>query len=79
MDDKQLLALAKKNAAKPITPKGAPRRTYDSTLDATRATEDDLDVERKEFFKEMKRRGVLTRSVRNDRKWGAQDDRGMAP
>jgi len=55
MDDKRLRALAKKNAAKSVVPKG-PRRTYDATLDATRATEDDLEEERREFFKEMKRR-----------------------
>lgn len=55
MDEKQLLALAKKNAAKPVVPKGK-RRTYDPTLDATRATEADDDEERKRFFKEMKRR-----------------------
>jgi hypothetical protein len=55
MDDKQLIALAKKNAAKSAVPKG-PRRTYDATLDATKATQDDLEEERRVFFKEMKRR-----------------------
>ncbi|HEY5219008.1 MAG TPA: hypothetical protein VIJ16_04325 [Gemmatimonadaceae bacterium] len=55
MDEKQLLALAKKNAARVAAPKGK-RRTYDATLDATRATEGDEDEDRKHFFKEMKRR-----------------------
>ncbi len=55
MDEKQLLALAKKNAAKSVAPKGK-RRTYDPTLDATRSTEGDDDEERKRFFKEMKTR-----------------------
>ena len=55
MDEKQLLALAKKNAAKPPAPPKGKRRTYDATLDATRASaEDDEDL--KYFFKEMKRR-----------------------
>ena len=55
MDEKQLLALAKKNAAKPAAPPKGKRRTYDATLDATRASaEDDEDL--KHFFKEMKRR-----------------------
>lgn len=55
MDEKQLLALAKKNAAKQVAPKGK-RRTYDPTLDATRGSEEDSDEERTRFFKEMKRR-----------------------
>lgn len=55
MDEKQLLALAKKNAARSVAPKGK-RRTYDPTLDATRSTEADDDEERKQFFKDMKRR-----------------------
>ncbi len=55
MDEKQLLALAKKNAAKSIEPKGK-RRTYDAALDATRGPESDEDEDRRHFFKEMKRR-----------------------
>ncbi|HEU4989426.1 MAG: hypothetical protein KGL93_14105 [Gemmatimonadota bacterium] len=55
MDEKQLLALARKNAAKQVAPKGK-RRTYDATLEATRAAEDDDNEDRIRFFKEMKRR-----------------------
>ncbi|HUX32559.1 MAG TPA: hypothetical protein VMV51_01700 [Gemmatimonadaceae bacterium] len=55
MDDKQLEALARKNAAKVSAPKGK-RRLYDATLEATRATEDEDDEERKRFFKEMRTR-----------------------
>ncbi|MGH7668206.1 MAG: hypothetical protein ACRENQ_01835 [Gemmatimonadaceae bacterium] len=55
MDDKQLEALARKNAARSMAPKGK-RRTYDQTLEATRSPEEDSDEERKRFFKEMKRR-----------------------
>lgn len=56
MDEKQLLALAKKNAAKAIAPKGGKRRTFDAALDATRGPESDEDEDRRHFFKEMKRR-----------------------
>ena len=55
MDDKQLEALARKNAARATAPKGK-RRTYDPTLEATRGPDDEQDEERKRFFKEMKRR-----------------------
>jgi hypothetical protein len=55
MDDKQLEALARKNAARAAAPKGK-RRTYDQTLEATRGPEAEDDEERKRFFKEMKRR-----------------------
>lgn len=55
MDDKQLEALARKNAARSMAPKGK-RRTYDPTLEATRGPEEDDDEERTRFFKEMKRR-----------------------
>ncbi len=55
MDDKQLEALARKNAARVAAPKGK-RRTYDPTLDATRSPDEDDSEERTRFFKEMKRR-----------------------
>ena len=56
MNDKQLAALVKKNMAKAAKPKAPRRKTYDATLDATRAPEKEDDVEVTEFFKEMKRR-----------------------
>ncbi len=55
MNDKELEALIKKTTAKAARKK-KPRKSYDATLDATRAPERDDDEENKEFFKEMKRR-----------------------
>lgn len=56
MDDKKLLALAKKNAAKSIAPR-KPRPKYDATLDATRGTDGDQPKgEAEDIFREMKRR-----------------------
>ncbi len=54
MNDKQLEALARKNAAKTLSqPKRS--RAYDATLDATRnETPDSAETTR--LFKEMKRR-----------------------
>lgn len=52
MDDKKLLALAKKNAAKALKPP-PPARTYDSTL-PPESQEGSEDL--RKFFKEMKRR-----------------------
>jgi hypothetical protein len=52
LDDKQLAALAKKNAAKAAKAKVQGRRQYDSTLSA----EVDDDLERRKFFSEMKKR-----------------------
>ncbi|HTR79170.1 MAG TPA: hypothetical protein VMH39_13715 [Gemmatimonadaceae bacterium] len=58
MNDRELAALIKKTTAKASRPKNKNRPTYDAALDATRHKDDDVekDVERKEFFSEMKRR-----------------------
>ena len=53
-DERKLLALVKKNAAKAAAQKPKSRPTYDETLPP--ADETDEDVERKQFFKDMKRR-----------------------
>jgi hypothetical protein len=55
MDDRKLLALARKNAAK-AQQQAKPKRSYDATLDATHPTDakDHSDAER--IFREMKRR-----------------------
>jgi hypothetical protein len=53
-DDRKLLALVKKNAAKAAAAKPKPRPTYDETLPPK--IETDEDEERKQFFKDMKRR-----------------------
>lgn len=55
MDDKQLLALARKNAAKSTT-KPKPRRSYDPTVDATRGTAPEDEGDALQLFREMKRR-----------------------
>lgn len=55
MTDKEIQALIKKTTAK-AAKKKQPRRSYDSTLDATRRPEREDDLENLEFFKEMKRR-----------------------
>lgn len=56
MDDKQLQKLIKKNieATEKARKKRPPPRAYDSTL--TRPETDDSDLEREQFFDEMKRR-----------------------
>lgn len=52
-DDQKLAALARKNAAKAAAkPKATGRRQYDSTL----PPEADEDIERRNFFSEMKKR-----------------------
>ena len=56
MNDKEIAALIKKTVAKTSKPKSPPRKTYDSTLDVTRRPETNEDVERNEFFDEMKKR-----------------------
>ncbi len=56
MDDKKLLALARKNAAKAQRPQNKPRPVYDATLDATRPLEVEDGGEAAEIFREMKRR-----------------------
>ena len=57
MDDKKLLALAKKNAAKSADiERKKKHKTYDSTLDATRPPELPEDSEADSIFREMKKR-----------------------
>ena len=56
MDDKQIAALVRKNAAKAMRPKNPQRKTYDATLDATRPLETEADVEAAELFSQMKKR-----------------------
>ena len=60
VDDKQLAKLIRKNVAKvEKAAKAKQTRAYDPTLAATRGTTDedgDTEVEREQFFKEMKRR-----------------------
>jgi hypothetical protein len=55
MDDKQLAKLIRKNAAKAANPsKLRPAKKYDATLPDRE--EDDATAERKQLFKEMKKR-----------------------
>ena len=59
MDAKQLAKLIRKNAAKAEKAAKARSKKFDPTLDATKGTNDDEEdtgIERKHFFKEMKRR-----------------------
>jgi hypothetical protein len=60
VDDKQLAKLIRKNVAKvEKAAKAKQGRAYDPTLAATRGTSEedaDVEVERTQFFKEMKRR-----------------------
>jgi hypothetical protein len=59
MDAKQLAKLVRQNAAKAEKAARARSKKFDPTLDATRGAsdeEDDAGIERKHFFKEMKRR-----------------------
>ncbi len=57
MKDSQLKALIKKTTAKASQPKKTERKSFDPTLDATRAgTEPLTGTEAEEIFKEMKRR-----------------------
>jgi hypothetical protein len=57
MDDKKLLALARKNAAKAADiERKKKNKTYDATLDATRAPEAPEDSEADTIFREMKKR-----------------------
>jgi hypothetical protein len=55
MDDKKLMALAKKNAARSQAPRKATPK-YDATLDATKKGEDADRTEADQIFREMKRR-----------------------
>ncbi|HWJ23634.1 MAG TPA: hypothetical protein VNS52_14880 [Gemmatimonadaceae bacterium] len=55
MNEKQLAALIRKNAAKAAKPSRArPAKAYDATLPSREP--DDSDVERDRLFKEMKKR-----------------------
>jgi hypothetical protein len=55
MDDKQLAKLVRQNAAKAEKlAKARASRRYDKTLPPP--ADDEVDVEREQFFKEMKRR-----------------------
>ena len=56
MDDKKILALAKKNAAKAHAPKTKKTPTYDATLEVTRPADESDSTDAQEIFKEMKRR-----------------------
>jgi hypothetical protein len=56
MNEKQIRALAKRNAAKAAKAKPGTQRTYDETLDATRSSEDKSRGDADRIFKEMKRR-----------------------
>ena len=57
MDNKKLLALAKKNAAKAAdVERKRKKKTYDATLDVTRPEEAPEDSEAESIFREMKRR-----------------------
>jgi hypothetical protein len=56
MDDKKLLALARKNAAKAADAQRKRQRSYDATLDATRPAEREDDGDAERIFREMKRR-----------------------
>jgi hypothetical protein len=57
MDNKKLLALAKKNAAKSAAiEKKRKKKTYDATLDVTRPEDAPDDSEADAIFREMKKR-----------------------
>jgi hypothetical protein len=57
MNEKQLQALARKNAAKATRDMTKPRPSYDATLDATKGKGEDTAVmEAQRMFKEMKKR-----------------------
>jgi hypothetical protein len=55
MNEKQIRALARKNAAKALKAEKQRQRSYDQTLDATRPREEETgDAQR--IFREMKKR-----------------------
>jgi hypothetical protein len=57
MNEKQIKALARKNAAKAVKAQQKRQRSYDQTLDATRRPPEEEDtVEADRIFREMKRR-----------------------
>jgi hypothetical protein len=55
MNEKQLIALARRNAAKSQA-QAKPKRSFDATLDATRAATTEAGGDAERMFKEMKRR-----------------------
>jgi hypothetical protein len=56
LSDKQIAALARKNAAKAHNVVKKRQQSYDATLDATRSTEADDTGEAQRIFDEMKKR-----------------------
>lgn len=56
MNEKQIRALAQRNAAKAAKAKPGTQRTYDETLDATRPRDERPRDDADRIFKEMKRR-----------------------
>ena len=56
MNQKQIEALARKNAAKAHKVQAQRQRTYDATLDATRSQGEDDNADALRIFKEMKKR-----------------------
>ena len=56
MNEKQLQALARKNAAKALATQKKVRPSYDPTLDATRPADAPQGSEAGRLFKEMKKR-----------------------
>jgi len=56
MDQKKLLALARKNAAQAQRAQKKQRQLFDATLDATRPPEADETSEADQIFREMKKR-----------------------
>ncbi|MEJ7809488.1 MAG: hypothetical protein WKG32_03640 [Gemmatimonadaceae bacterium] len=56
MNEKQILALARKNAAKSAQVEKKRQRSFDATLDATRPTDEAEKGDAEEIFREMKKR-----------------------
>ncbi|HSA57585.1 MAG TPA: hypothetical protein VLE53_17865 [Gemmatimonadaceae bacterium] len=56
MNEKQIRALAKKNAARAAKLQQKRQKSYDDTLDATRRSAQDDSGEAERIFREMKRR-----------------------
>ena len=56
MDDKKIIALAKKNAAKSQQLEKTRQRTFDDTLDATAPADAPVGSDADSLFKEMKKR-----------------------
>ncbi len=56
LSDKQIAALARKNAAKAQQISKKRQQTFDATLDATRPTNEDDSGEVQRLFEEMKKR-----------------------